>query len=106
MTSLTSALSTERPVELYIHREQPVVITGTIPMMFSRERIVHNVLESVKRNPQDKVSAILIKKNAMGWTIVGQQMGVDAKDASPADSVEVGVLDVPAYLEKGFERIL
>ena len=103
-----NALSVERPATsaLYIHREQPVVITGTIPGIFTRENIVHNVLESVKRNPQDKVSAILIKKNAMGWTIVGQQKGIDAKYASTADSVEVGTLDIPAYLEKGFERIL
>ena len=108
MRSLTmnGRLRIENLVEgdLVISRDTDVISKVYISRLFSKEDITAILLKAVDENPQDQVSALYIKKNMMGWTVISQQKGIDKKDYDLAESVTAGV--ITDSMITGFERIL
>ena len=108
MRSLTmnGRLGIENLVEgdLVISREVDVITKGYISRLFSKEDITAILLKAVDENPQDQVSALYIKKNIMGWTVISQQKGIDKKDHAIAETVTAGLIS--DSMIAGFERIL
>ncbi len=108
MRSLTmnGRLRIENLVEgdLVISREVDVITKGNMSRLFSKEDITTLLLKAVDENPQDQVSALYIKKNIMGWTVISQQKGIDKKDYDLSETVTAGL--IKDSMITGFERIL